>query len=117
MNRIAHLVQTLLTALVLVAGTLQMAYASGQAPAVDEMVICNGHSAVTIGIDADGNPTGEVFYCPDCAATALVAVEASAAPLPASRATISVVYVASEASLVVPLVNVPHPARGPPVSV
>ena len=117
MSRLLHHIQTLLTVLALLAGTLQMAYASGQAPAVDEMVICTGHTAVTIGIDADGNPTGEVFYCPDCATSALIAVDSAAAPIGDCRPASQAVFAAGTNDLPTPQFAVPYPARGPPVSV
>jgi hypothetical protein len=68
--------------LALIVATMQIAYARGAAPAVDQMVICTGQSAVVIGIDAEGNPTGVVHYCPDCAATALVALDIAQTTLP-----------------------------------
>lgn len=107
----------LLTAAILMIGTLQMAFASGQAPAVDEMVLCTGHGAVTIGIDADGNPTGEIFYCPECAATALVAVETGSAHLPTHIEVSTSVAPASYSNSISLSTLVPHPARGPPASV
>ena len=117
MTRVIRHLQALLTTLVLVTGTLQMAYASGQAPAVDEMVICTGHSAVTIGIDAEGNPTGEIFYCPECASTVLDAVVAPPASTPNTCETLSTLQpptFLTHAKLA-GLIEV-H-ARGPPVLV
>ena len=98
----------------LIVGTMQIAYARGAAPAVDQMVICTGQSAVTIGIDADGNPTGVVHYCPDCAATALVAIDVSHPLLPTRIGT---VFDADRPRISQPetvVVVIAHPARGPP---
>jgi len=117
MSRILRPLLSLFTVLALLAGTVQMAYASGQTPAVDEIIICNGHSAVTIGIDADGNATGEIFYCPDCASTALDAVSVQPPRLSEVRKrlsdTLTVLYqTPSTRRFLIEL----H-ARGPPLSV
>ena len=117
MNRLVRHFQALLTALVLVAGTLQMAYASGQSPAVDEMVICTGHSAVTIGIDADGNPTGEIFYCPECASSVLDAVAVQPASNPTACETLSTLQPATHLTQYTLTGLIEFHARGPPVSV
>ncbi|MDG1430737.1 MAG: hypothetical protein P8L68_00310 [Paracoccaceae bacterium] len=109
--------QAFLTAAILVIGTLQMAYASGQAPTVGELVLCTGHGAVTIGIDAEGNPTGEIFYCPECASTALVAVQSGHIGLPAHIAISTEISPTHASSMVAIAATVPHPARGPPVPV
>ncbi len=117
MNSAFRHLHALLTAAILVIGTLQMAYASGQAHAVDEMVLCTGHGAVTIGIDADGNPTGEVFYCPECASTAFVAVQNGTVDLPGYIAVVSEQSPTPAPVSVAITIAVTHPARGPPVSV
>jgi len=107
----------LTTAAILVIGTLQMAYASGQAPAVGEMELCTGHGAVTVGIDADGNPTGEIFYCPECASTALIVVETGTVDLPACCVIATKAVAPPESHFVTLTKTLFHPARGPPVSV
>lgn len=114
MTRILHILTTTLAALILLIGTLQIAYARGMAPAVDEMVICAGHGIVTIGLDAEGNPTGEIFYCPDCASTAisLPNVETTLPDAQILRFTIA----SAKAAPVLAPVFAPNspPARGPP---
>lgn len=47
--------------------SVQMAVARGQAAPVDSIVICTGHGLVTILVDENGEPTGAVHLCPDCA--------------------------------------------------
>lgn len=117
MSRILRPLLSLFTVLALLAGTVQMAYARGQSPAVDEIVICNGHSAVTIGIDADGNATGEIFYCPDCASTALDAVSVQPPCLSECSKrlldTVRVLYLTPSSRQFL----IEQHARGPPLSV
>lgn len=55
--------------------------ARGQAKAVGEIVICSGQGAVTLAIDADGNPAGPAHWCPDCVLTLLAAVSDPVASL------------------------------------
>jgi hypothetical protein len=62
--------------------------ARGQAAAAGEIVICSGGAAVTVPVDADGNPTGPPHWCPDCVlmlfAAAGAAGETAARPCTAS---------------------------------
>lgn len=117
MNRLRHILSTLLAALILVIGTLQIAHARGMAPAVDEMVICAGHGIVTIGIDAEGNPTGEIFYCPDCASPA-IALPDVATPMPAAQILRFEIASSFAAPIVAPVfAPLTPPARGPPLFV
>ena len=113
LNRTIHAV---IAAVVLTIGTMQLAYASGQAPAIGEMELCTGHGIITVGIDADGNPTGEIFYCPDCEAT-FIALENGVMDVPAFCANATSVLHVPVASDIASDPRFPHPARGPPVSV
>ena len=117
MSRILRPLLSLFTVLALLAGTVQMAYASGQTPAVDEIVICNGHSAVTIGIDADGNATGKIFYCPDCASTTLDAVSVQPPCLSEVRRRLSDTVRARYLPPSTRQFLIEQNARGPPLSV
>ncbi len=54
-------------ALVVLLTSQQMAIARGSPAAAGTMVICGGQGIVTITVDAEGNPTGAVHICPDCA--------------------------------------------------
>lgn len=51
--------------------------ARGQAAAAGEIVICSGGAAVTVPVDADGNPTGPPHWCPDCALTLFAGLPAA----------------------------------------
>ena len=117
MTRFCHILTTTLAALILMIGTLQIAHARGMAPAIDEMVICTGHGIVTIGLDAEGNPTGEIFYCPDCASTA-ISLPNVATTLPDAQILRFTIASAKAAPVLAP-VFAPHspPARGPPLFV
>jgi hypothetical protein len=44
-----------------------MAVARGAPAPAGTMVLCTGTGPVTVLIDADGEPTGAVHICPDCA--------------------------------------------------
>lgn len=44
-----------------------MAVARGAPAPAGMMVICTGTGPVTIQVDSDGQPTGAVHICPDCA--------------------------------------------------
>jgi hypothetical protein len=52
----------------------------GQAMAAGEVVICANGAAVTIAVDADGNPTGAPHWCPDCVLLLLAGLAAGPAP-------------------------------------
>jgi hypothetical protein len=61
--------------------------ARGQAMAAGEIVICANGAAVTIAVDAEGNPTGAPHWCPDCVLLLLAGLApAHAAALPAAGA-------------------------------
>lgn len=47
--------------------TQSMAFARGQAPAVDQVVICSGGAVLTVAVDENGQPVGPPHICPDCA--------------------------------------------------
>ncbi|MDZ4096395.1 MAG: hypothetical protein U1D35_15970 [Paracoccaceae bacterium] len=65
---------SLALALVLMATSVTMAVARGQAVSGTEMVICSGYGMVTIEVDAEGNPIGPVHACPDCLAGLMAAL-------------------------------------------
>lgn len=70
-----HLVAALaVVATVLTAGAVGAA--RGQAMAVGEIVICANGGAVTIAVDAEGNPTGAPHWCPDCVLSTLAGLPA-----------------------------------------
>lgn len=75
-------VQTIVAALSIVAAVLTAGIAGaarGQAMEAGRIVICSGQGVVTLGIDAEGNPTGPAHWCPDCVLT-LLAAAATAPP-------------------------------------
>ena len=107
-----------LLALILMVSSLQMAIARHALMPVDHMVICSGEGAYTIAIDAEGNPTGEVHYCPECIASALTAIETSAPEVAAVNAAKPLTLETPAPSLpVVQAACAPPQARGPPLSV
>jgi hypothetical protein len=61
-------------ALLLVLTSQTMAIARGAAPPVDQLVLCTGAGSVTVLLDAEGKPTGQVHICPDCIFSALAGV-------------------------------------------
>jgi hypothetical protein len=44
-----------------------MAVAQGAPHPVGQAVLCTGTGPVTVLVDAEGQPTGKVHICPDCA--------------------------------------------------
>jgi hypothetical protein len=89
--------------------------ARGQAAEAGRVVICSGQGAVTLSIDADGNPTGPAHWCPDCVLTLLAGLAAA----PAVAEAPAGVSAAAPAPLArrQPGRSLPGPqARGPPVS-
>lgn len=73
MDRLRPLVAVCAVFVLLVTAGMSGA-ARGQAKVAGEIVICSGQGAVTLTVDADGNPTGPVHWCPDCVLTLLAAV-------------------------------------------
>lgn len=103
-------------ALVIAATSLTMAVARGQVAVGDSIVICSGYGAVTITLDAQGNPVGPVHICPDCVLGAMAFVDANPV-LPERPATVG--RMLDRSAVVLPVGRAsPHPcARGPPVTV
>lgn len=81
------------------------------------MVLCTSQGAVTVAVDAEGNPTGDIHFCPECAAVAFAAIDTSAPDLAQP--------VANSLTLETPALSLPvfqaarlcPQARGPPLSV
>lgn len=105
----------------LVAGSVSMAVARGQALAMSRggttIVICTGYGVMTIALDERGNPVGPVHLCPDCLA-------GMTTYLPASPVVIVPIVLASERVVLPAQVAQPRPAsvlvtraRGPPLRV
>lgn len=55
------------TVLCLVLTSQTMAMARGAQGPAGQVVLCTGTGPVTVLIDAEGQPTGPVHICPDCA--------------------------------------------------
>jgi Kef-type K+ transport system membrane component KefB len=109
----------ILLCLALVAGTMSMAVARGQASAMSQggtvIVICTGYGVTSITLDDQGNPVGPVHLCPDCLA-------GLAAYLPPSPHDL--IAIAGPAGQAVLIGNITQPratevlvaqARGPPL--
>ncbi|WP_306153752.1 hypothetical protein [Roseovarius sp. MMSF_3281] len=54
-------------ALLLTLTSQTMAIARGAPPPVGQAILCTGTGPVTVLVDAEGQPTGQVHICPDCA--------------------------------------------------
>lgn len=72
MTRLFRLFSMITLCLALVAGSVSMAVARGQAVAMSKggttLVICSGYGVITITLDDQGNPVGPVHPCPECLA-------------------------------------------------
>lgn len=72
MFRIVRSISLVLLCLALVAGSVSMAVARGQAAAMSNggttIVICSGYGVLSITLDDQGNPVGPVHPCPECLA-------------------------------------------------
>ena len=104
-------------ALILTVSSLQMAIARHALMPVDTVVICSGEGAYTIAIDAEGNPTGEVHYCPECIASALIAIDVSAPDWAVPATTTLILDVPALSLPVFQAATLCPLARGPPLSV
>ena len=105
----------LLLSLILAFGSVAMAVARGQAPMGDTIALCTEAGAVTVTLDAKGNPVpASPHLCPDClsAATAfdLPAPVVPVAPVSTAR-TLTLRHVALVLASTAP---VQPQARGPP---
>jgi hypothetical protein len=112
-------VRTLAAALAILATVLTAGAAGaarGQAMAVGEIVLCANGMAVTLPVDADGQPTGVPHWCPDCALTLLTGLPAAPALPVSPNGTSAALRAAPQAQATgAPLPPVP-PARGPPAA-
>lgn len=111
-------VRSLVAALAILATVLTagaVGAARGQAMAAGEIVICAGGAAVTIAVDADGNPTGTPHWCPDCVLHLLAGLPAAAevAAPPAGMAPLRIEEAAPRHAASRPVLP---PARGPPAA-
>jgi hypothetical protein len=72
MSRIFRPIGLLILCFALVAGSVSMAVARGQAAALSQggttLVICSGYGVMTVTLDAEGKPVGPVHLCPQCLA-------------------------------------------------
>lgn len=87
----------------------------GQPVAVGAVVLCIGGGAVTVPVDADGNPAGPAHPCPDCMAAQFTAPVPGMTlpPRPATRLLTLAAPSATPATLPqTPRVHAP--ARAPP---
>lgn len=93
-----------------------IAVARGTPPPVGQMVICTGQSPVMVPVDAEGQPTGPAYICPDAALTFFNAVAADAV-LPERVAGRPRICGLAAAPLVRAQARTAPRARGPPVPV
>jgi len=101
-------------ALMLVFTAQSMAVARGMAGANGMVVLCTEAGAVSVLVDADGQPVGPTHICPDCTLSLIAAVAPPALLLahPMGRAeTLQVAYL----SVIAERLTLPFSARDPPV--
>lgn len=114
MTRLATLLAFALAA-VLALTSQTTAQMRGQPVAVGAVVLCIGGGAVTVPVDADGNPAGPAHPCPDCMAAQFTAPlpGMTLPPRPATRLLTLAAPSATPATL--PLTPRVHaPVRAPP---
>jgi hypothetical protein len=97
-------------------GSFQMAFARGQAAPTGRIVICSGQGLMTVLVDADGQPTGDVHLCPDCALNALV-ILATPCGLSGRAVLWSRIKAIGSTLCTLSRENRRAPARGPPFPV
>lgn len=114
MTRLFRIV-TLTLALLIAVTSQHMAMARGvMAHPAGDAILCTGHGPQTVTLDRSGVPMKPVQFCPDCALTMTVAIEAPSLMEPVF------VYMQTLTQYPVPAVQnpvIPKPrrARGPPV--
>lgn len=113
MTTMNRLLSALLVAL-LVLTSASLAVARTAPDASGKMVLCTGSGPVVIHVDENGDPVGAPHYCPDCAMTLLVALDA---PLPAAVQALSVRNVTFDTPAVAICAQPARraQARGPPL--
>jgi hypothetical protein len=97
-------------------GSFQMAFARGQAAPTGHIVICSEQGLMTVLVDADGQPTGDVHLCPDCALNALV-ILATPCGLSGRAVLWSRIKAIGSTLCTLSRENRRAPARGPPFPV
>lgn len=90
----------------------------GQSVAVGAVVLCIGGGAVTVPVDADGNPTGAAHLCPDCMAAQFTALLPGMTLPPRPAAGLLTLAAPLEQQAILPETTRVHaPARAPPDAV
>lgn len=106
----------LFLSLVLAIGSVSMAVAHGQMPMGQTIALCTDAGAVTVVLDADGNPTGKGQHlCPDCLSASSVFAEVAPPTLPAAPTGFSAIQAGFTPETQPSLPQVAAKARGPPV--
>lgn len=116
MRRPARTLTLIALALLLALTSQSLAVARGQTRAGEAVVICSGGGAVTLTLDAQGNPTGPAHLCPDMALAFFAALDLPPMTLPArvaraERAVLPPRFAAASQGTPAPQ------ARGPPAPV
>lgn len=109
----AYLIQLMIAVLVLTG--LSMAVARGTPATAGQIEICTGSGPIMVVLDEDGNPTGQVHYCPESAMTLMNALaDVPVLPVPISVRSERVMPERASAQVMIrPLRAV---ARAPPVA-
>ncbi|WP_417586476.1 hypothetical protein [Pararhodobacter oceanensis] len=114
------LLRTLSFTLVLLAfaiSSVTMAVARNQPRAVGEMILCTAAGAVSVAIDANGQPTGPQMPCPECT-QAMVALTGTAPEIArVSGALVPLGFAPRVVTAPITQTSVHSLSRGPPVLV
>ena len=106
----------LFLSVVLAVGSISMAVAHGQMPMGQTIELCTDAGAVTVVLDANGNPTsGTPHLCPDCLSASTAFVLVNTPSLPAAPMGFRATRIAIAPELQPSLPQVAAKARGPPV--
>ncbi|KPQ07484.1 MAG: hypothetical protein HLUCCA12_06610 [Rhodobacteraceae bacterium HLUCCA12] len=105
-----------LLAVAMMLGSVSLAVARNQPRPVGMIVLCTGHGATSVAVDARGQPVNPQFQCPECA-PGLAALTDAPAIMPAAPPRI--LRAPAYALRCVPAPRaaapVPHRSRAPPV--
>lgn len=109
-----RLLSALFLSVVLAVTSVLLAVARGQPAGVADMVICSDGAAVTVRIDAQGNPVAARHHCPDCLTAIATAGAAPHAPLGTQVLWARVAPPSAVKAIAIHPVRA-APPRGPPV--
>ena len=101
------------TVLCLILTSQTMAVARGAQGPAGQMVLCTGNGPITVLSDANGQPTGPVHICPDCALGLFDTLSTSLGDVQRTSISFAISGTPSDVR-VVSLTQLSFHARGPP---